>query len=300
MNSLQAELLFFRRHPMIIAHIMLKIWFCLALSLPFAAFADGATTFPNSQRTPFAVEVLTGWRQSNEGEVQHIFALKIVLAEGWKTYWRLPGENGIPPEITWTKLRNASQPIMHFPAPRLIVDSDVSDSVIGYTHHVVFPIVVNIPNPPVSSIASGQFTFGVCEQVCIPHSVNFQASLAADADIWVDEITDARASHVKTSDAPFFCQIRPNKEGELTLLGRLETELGPPVEVAVVPEYPDSKIWFSNTTSSISADGGINFQSRLHHPRSASTFGIERSRLEVTMITPESAIMFSNCNGTQH
>ena len=59
-----------------------------------------------------SASVLTGWRMENG---HHMAALRITLAPGWKTYWRAPGEAGIPPRFDWTGSDNLSAVTVHWP-----------------------------------------------------------------------------------------------------------------------------------------------------------------------------------------
>ena len=43
--------------------------------------------------------------------------IEIKLAEGWKTYWRSPGDAGIPPTFDWSKSQNLGSIAVLWPAP---------------------------------------------------------------------------------------------------------------------------------------------------------------------------------------
>ncbi|MCB1329838.1 MAG: hypothetical protein KDK28_10515, partial [Maritimibacter sp.] len=62
----------------------------LAMSAPGLTGAGTALAGPDLHAE---VDVLPGWRQADG---THMAALRITLDEGWKTYWRAPGEAGIP------------------------------------------------------------------------------------------------------------------------------------------------------------------------------------------------------------
>ena len=102
-------------------------------------------------------------------EGQQIYGLHIKLASGWKTYWRVPGEAGIPPLI---KLEGAGiqSVIIDYPLPIRIIDE--SGEAIGYHDEVVF---ILRPTPAVKDAKLSAF-FGVCQNICRP--AKFEASLA--------------------------------------------------------------------------------------------------------------------------
>ena len=66
--------------------------------------------------------------------------LEIELEDGWKTYWRMPGDSGIPPEFTWKRSDNAGSITVLFPLPHRFTDA--SGDTIGYKERVVFPVLI--------------------------------------------------------------------------------------------------------------------------------------------------------------
>ena len=69
------------------------------------------------------VDIIPGWRQDDGA---HMAALRIKLDEGWKTYWRAPGEAGIPPSIDWSGSVNLGDVGFHWPVPEVIVSNGVT------------------------------------------------------------------------------------------------------------------------------------------------------------------------------
>ncbi|MEM9552608.1 MAG: protein-disulfide reductase DsbD domain-containing protein, partial [Pseudomonadota bacterium] len=73
------------------------------------------------------VEVLDG------GETAHgtvMTALRLTLADGWKTYWRAPGDAGIPPSFNWRGSRNVGEVAITWPTPQVFNDYGMRS--IGY------------------------------------------------------------------------------------------------------------------------------------------------------------------------
>ena len=55
------------------------------------------------------------------GRAGNLYAfIEIELAEGWKTYWRSPGDSGIPPHIEFGRSKNLGSATVLFPQPRRI------------------------------------------------------------------------------------------------------------------------------------------------------------------------------------
>jgi DsbC/DsbD-like thiol-disulfide interchange protein len=101
--------------------------------------------------------------------------IEIQLQPGWKTYWRTPGDSGVPPRFDFSKSTNVESVTPLFPAPKKFDDGAGGVSY-GYHKHVIFPlrIVPKNPNEPVQLRAA--ISYAVCEKLCLP--VEAEAELA--------------------------------------------------------------------------------------------------------------------------
>src|SRR6056297_4231173 len=79
--------------------------------------------------------ILTGWRLPDG---THQAGLEIRLRDGWKTYWRAPGDAGIPPRFNWSGSRNLSDVAITWPTPRTLSQNGVRT--IGYANSLTLPI----------------------------------------------------------------------------------------------------------------------------------------------------------------
>lgn len=100
------------------------------------------------------------------------------LDDGWKTYWRVPGDAGIPPEFKWDGSRNARSVEVRYPLPRRFVDQ--SGEAIGYKHRVVFPVEIDPSDTNAPVGLSFQMFFGVCSEVCVPQKFSVAIALPPD------------------------------------------------------------------------------------------------------------------------
>ena len=100
----------------------------------------------------------------------------IELAPGWKTYWRMPGDSGIPPEFTWTPSAPAKVAVQ-FPTPTRHVDE--GGETIGYLQDVILPVTVTPEKPGALDLKLDLF-FAVCKDVCIPAQSQASISLGTD------------------------------------------------------------------------------------------------------------------------
>lgn len=97
---------------------------------------------------------------------KHYWAgLAISLAPKWKTYWRVPGDGGIAPQID-VVTENVGSHAVHYPLPTRFEDE--AGMTIGYKEEVVFPISFLPMNEKRPVKISLKAFFGVCEIVCVP------------------------------------------------------------------------------------------------------------------------------------
>lgn len=83
------------------------------------------------------VGLLPGWRT---GDGVHMAALSVRLAPGWKTYWRAPGEAGIPPSFDFAGSQNVQGVVFHWPTPEVFSTNGMTS--VGYSDQLVLPIEV--------------------------------------------------------------------------------------------------------------------------------------------------------------
>ena len=99
-------------------------------------------------------------------------AIEIVLDPGFKTYWRSPGESGLPPAFDWAGSENLSAAEVLWPAPHRF--EDAGGVAYGYKDRVLLPVRVS-PNDSAKPLRLAlKLDYGVCKDICIPA----QASLA--------------------------------------------------------------------------------------------------------------------------
>ncbi|CAM5763197.1 protein involved in C cytochrome biogenesis [Labrys miyagiensis] len=105
--------------------------------------------------------------------------LEIRLDEGWKTYWRSPGDAGIPPTFDWSKSENLGGVAVLWPAPSRFDDEGGSSAV--YKDDVVLPLKVTAADPtrPVRLVLS--LDYAICHEICVPAKGSAELTLAPGA-----------------------------------------------------------------------------------------------------------------------
>lgn len=109
------------------------------------------------------------------GQGQYLAGLEMVLADGWKTYWRMPGDSGVPPSFDWSGSVNLAKATALFPAPMRMPEG--GGMAIGYKGAVLLPIRI-VPQDSARPVnLKLALEFGVCREICIPATAHFELSI---------------------------------------------------------------------------------------------------------------------------
>src|SRR5580765_5493444 len=93
--------------------------------------------------------------------------VEIKLKEGWKTYWRYPGDSGVPPVLDFSKSQNLKAVTVRYPAPTRFPDGGGGNS-IGYKGAVILPLHV-VPQDASKPVTLNlKLDYAVCEKLCVP------------------------------------------------------------------------------------------------------------------------------------
>ena len=106
--------------------------------------------------------------------------IEIRLDPGWKTYWRYPGDSGVPPTLDFAGSQNIKSVTTLWPAPELFADGGGGHS-IGYRGDVILPLHI-VPNDP-SKPSSLRLKLGyaVCGKLCVPAQADLDLMLSGKA-----------------------------------------------------------------------------------------------------------------------
>lgn len=102
-------------------------------------------------------------------------AVIVDLEPGWKTYWRSPGEVGLPPVLTFDDAINIEAVEILWPAPKRFVAFGIEN--FGYEERVVFPLRVQLTEAGVPAEANFSLDLLVCSDICVPQSLNLDIAL---------------------------------------------------------------------------------------------------------------------------
>ncbi|MEX0758991.1 MAG: protein-disulfide reductase DsbD domain-containing protein, partial [Tistlia sp.] len=94
--------------------------------------------------------------------------LQIELEEGWKTYWRSPGDAGFPVSLDWSASRNLESANLSWPVPYRF--SLFGLDTFGYEKEVVLPVEARAADPALPLVLAARVDYLVCAEICVPHS----------------------------------------------------------------------------------------------------------------------------------
>ncbi len=219
--------------------------------------------------------------------------LQLTLAPGWHTYWRAPGDAGIPPHFDWSGSENLSAVQVHWPTPE-VFDLNGMRS-IGYVDQIVLPIELTTTGTgPVH--LRGQIDIGVCDEVCVPASLTIDTTLPADgprspnlAAALVDQPMTEAEAHV----GPVTCQTEPTDDG-LRLTTRISVPQMGDAETVVI-EAGDPRVWVSEPT--VNRNGDTLRATADLVQVDGDAFALNRSAVRITVLGSHSAVDIQGCTG---
>lgn len=220
--------------------------------------------------------------------------LQIALEPGWKTYWRAPLGNGIPPALDWSASGNLADARISWPTP--VVFSIGGATSIGYLRDVVLPIEITPKDPDRPVTLDLSLFYGVCDEVCIPARAQLMLSLpASGAQPLAPPIRNALAARPLTAAEAGItghsCAIRPAGSG-FAVTTRLRAPGPLDADFAVIESGADD-IWI--TPKRIEPeDHGMTIRSNLSHYGKGG-FALDRSRMRVTLFDGATTIDLPGC-----
>jgi DsbC/DsbD-like thiol-disulfide interchange protein len=137
-----------------------------------AAAAD-ASAWDRGMRS--AVRLIAASAATQGGETALRAGIEIKLDKGWKTYWRYPGDSGIPPRFDFKRSHNVRTIAVKWPAPHRF--SDEGGQSIGYKDHVILPLSVVPADPSKPVMLRLDLDYAICEKLCVPAEAKAEVAL---------------------------------------------------------------------------------------------------------------------------
>lgn len=238
------------------------------------------------------VDLIPGWQMESGA---YMAALRVTLAPGWKTYWRVGGETGIPPRFDWSGSENLNAVKYHWPRPDILKVDDVK--IIGYKNELILPIEFTPTEAGATVNISATAELGICKDICIPVNTTLTASLGTtpgNDDFLIElALADGAVTGSEIGYANPACTLSPVEDGF-----QINAEFNLPATAAptdfVVFESPDPNVWVAPATQRL--EGNMLYAETLLLSYGDDSFDVNTRDLRVTLISHNQAIDIQGCD----
>lgn len=129
--------------------------------------------------------------------------VEIVMAQGYKTYWRSAGDYGAPPRFDWSGSVNVGGLDVRWPAPERFADG-LGHS-IGYVGEVVIPVSVQPSDPTKPVLVVLALDYAICDKICIP--------VKGEARLWLEPgVTAVTSPRLEMFEARVPVPVKPGAQ----------------------------------------------------------------------------------------
>ena len=161
---------------------------CSRALIPLICWALlGCLTFAVTDR---AQAQASSWAQGEKSQARllaagglekgrYLVGVQIKLAPNTLTYWKLPGDAGVPPVFSFEGSINVKAMQALYPAPRRFAEAN--GEAFGYRDEVLFPLMVTPVDPARPVSLALKLDYATCEKICIPAQAMLHLDLAPGA-----------------------------------------------------------------------------------------------------------------------
>lgn len=168
----------------------------LAVLLSGARAEDASPWIRDSHSS---VRLIAGSRSGNV----FLGGISFEIQPGWKTYWRTPGDSGVPPRFDFSKSENVETVTILWPAPMKFPDGNAGIS-FGYQKQVILPLRILAKNADKPVTLRTAINYAVCEKLCVPVEANAELNFISESSTEDNNISaalDAVPKPAKIGDA---------------------------------------------------------------------------------------------------
>lgn len=236
--------------------------------------------------------LLSGWRETDGS---HMAAIRFDLADGWHTYWRAPGDAGIPPRFDLSKSQNVKAMQVIWPVPEVYVQNGLRSII--YRDQLVLPIRLTPRTTGADITLDAKIEIGICKDICIPQTLNVRAVLPAGAGARDGRIAAALASRpfsgAEAGASRVRCSMTPTAEG-MTLTTAMTLPRTGAVEAMVI-ETGNPLLWVAEPQMTRKGNS-VTARTEIQHVEGAP-FVLNRSELRITVLSASRAVEIKGCTG---
>jgi DsbC/DsbD-like thiol-disulfide interchange protein len=140
-----------------------------------ARAADDVSPWDGDARS--AARLIAGARPSGQGAPFRA-GIEIRLKPGWHTYWRYPGDAGVPPRFDFTGSQNVKAVEVLWPAPQRLPEAGLAT--IGYDRDVILPLRVTPQEQGKPVTLQIKLDYAICEKLCVPAQAKAELALPGE------------------------------------------------------------------------------------------------------------------------
>ncbi|QWG14440.1 thioredoxin family protein [Bradyrhizobium sediminis] len=172
--------------------LLLRAMAALTLISAVAAAQGGSFAQASAEKPDIKADLLTG--NSEAGGRELWIGVRLNLGSGWKTYWKSPGDAGLPTEFDWSGSQNIVDAEVNWPAPSRL--SILGFETIGYAQEVLFPVRIKVRDPGVETRIRLKLAIYACGTICVREERTLAATIRPGASGDSPTIIDAWRSRV--------------------------------------------------------------------------------------------------------
>lgn len=162
---------------------------------PFAVCAVAALSFGASETAPAQTAAAepgaSAWSPAPKSRARLVSAggplengayrsgVEIALDGEALTYWRNPGDAGVPPDFDFAGSTNLANAEVSYPAPER--HDEGGSEVFGWRHNVIFPVEIRPKDATKPVTVALTLRYAACEKICIPSEGRMELTLAPSA-----------------------------------------------------------------------------------------------------------------------
>lgn len=213
----------------------LAILSALACVLAMPARAQDASPWIKDDHS--AMRLIAGSRSGNV----LLGGIGFQLQQGWKTYWRTPGDSGVPPRMDFSKSDNVESVTVLWPTPTKFADGAGGHS-FGYQKQVILPLRIVAKNADKPVTLRAKIDYAVCEKLCLPVEANAElafTSVASAEDSAISAALETVPKPAKVGDANPLTIREVRRDGKIGVLVDVVTPDGKEADLFAEGPTPD-------------------------------------------------------------
>jgi DsbC/DsbD-like thiol-disulfide interchange protein len=202
------------------------------VALMLGAPARAADASPWVEDSYSGLRLIAGANQSGAESLRA--GIEIKLQPAWHTYWRYPGDSGVPPRFSFSGSDNVAAVQVLFPAPHAF--SDDVGTTIGYKGNLILPLRIFPRQKDKPVTLRGKIEYAVCDKLCVPVEAHVELTLtgAGGADNAALAAAEARVPQpVSALDAGLTARRANDDKRKPLVFVDLAAPAGQPVELFV-------------------------------------------------------------------